>query len=168
MVRFKENNDTNTNININNEKNNDIDDNDKYNDSSNKKQIENNDINIDKFDINDNNNNKEINDIISNENKINIDNKNMKSDNFDKDINIDNYNENLIGENKQLLINKLKEEHKIGFKSKKNEAYKEPKISEENSEIDLKSDLNKNNDFSFDNFHIKSKSLKDMLKKKDE
>ena len=167
MVRFKENNDTNTNININNEKNNDIDDTDKYNDASNKKQIENNDINIDKFDIKDNNN-KEINDIISNENKINVDNKNMKSDNFDKDINIDNYNENLIGENKQLLINKLKEEHKIGFKSKKNEENKERQITEESNELELKSDSNKNNEFTFDNFQIKSKSLKDMLKKNDE
>ena len=176
MVRFKDNNNINQNNNINNENIDNV-----YNNINNKeKQNENNDTNVDKFNIEDNK--KEFDDLKQNENeniikpdennennnnKVDFDNKNLISNKDDNDIN-DSNNENLIGEKNQLLINKLKEEHKIGFKSKKNEAYKEPKISEENSEIDLKSDLNKNNDFSFDNFHIKSKSLKDMLKKKDE
>ena len=172
MVRFKENNNANQNMNINNEKKDNILDNKNINEIQNEN---NNDIKNDKYNFDDNNNNKELKEINQNKNfiesnennnKVNIDNKNIISNN---DIN-DSNNENLIVEKNQFLINKLKEEHKIGFKSRKNEENKEPKITEENNEIELKlkSDLNKNDEFNFDNFHIKSKSLKDMLKKKDE
>ena len=172
MVRFKENNNINQNMNINNEKKDNILDNKNINEIQNEN---NNDIKNDKYNFDDNNNNKELKEINQNKNfiesnennnKVNIDNKNIISNN---DIN-DSNNENLIVEKNQFLINKLKEEHKIGFKSRKNEENKEPKITEENNEIELKlkSDLNKNDEFNFDNFHIKSKSLKDMLKKKDE
>ena len=172
MVRFKENNNINKNMNINNEKKDNILDNKNINEIQNEN---NNDIKNDKYNFDDNNNNKELKEINQNKNfiesnennnKVNIDNKNIISNN---DIN-DSNNENLIVEKNQFLINKLKEEHKIGFKSRKNEENKEPKITEENNEIELKlkSDLNKNDEFNFDNFHIKSKSLKDMLKKKDE
>ena len=34
--------------------------------------------------------------------------------------------------------------------------------------MEAKSDINKDNEFSFNNFQIKSKSLKDMLKQNDE
>ena len=173
MVRFKENNNANQNMNINIEKKDNILDNNNINEI----QKEN------KYNLDDDNNNKELKDIKQyedenfiesnenneNNNKVNIDNKNIISNNDINDI-IDSNNENLIVEKNQFLINKLKEEHKIGFKSRKNEENKEPKITEENNEIELKlkSDLNKNDEFNFDNFNIKSKSLKDMLKKKDE
>ena len=69
-------------------------------------------------------------------------------------------------------MDKIKGEHKIGFKSKKEEEEnKEIKITEENSEsinkIDLDLDIKKD-EFSFQNFHARSKSLKDVLKKPDE
>ena len=114
------------------------------------------------------NTNKEINDIKENENIIESkENTSKINSEFNEEINKDSYNENLIGNN-QFLINKLKEEHKIGFKSKKNEDNKEQQITEENNEMEAKSDINKDNEFSFNNFQIKSKSLKDMLKQNDE
>ena len=167
MVRFKENNNINQNIEINNDNNkNDLYDN--TNDDKNKIQNENNDNNINKFDMMDNTN-KEINDIKQNDNNFIESKENTSKINseFNEEINKDSYNENLIGNN-QFLINKLKEEHKIGFKSKKNEDNKEQQITEENNEMEAKSDINKDNEFSFNNFQIKSKSLKDMLKQNDE
>ena len=69
-------------------------------------------------------------------------------------------------------MDKIKGEHKIGFKAKKEEEEnKEIKITEENSESINKIDLDmniKNDEFSFKHFQARSKSLKDVLKKPDE
>ena len=161
MVRFKENiNQENQNNNIN--EYNDINLEDKKEDDNNY-----NELNLDKK-------NDEMNEIKPKENIIESkDNNNYESNNSDPFKNQISENKEIeIEKNKFFLMDKIKGEHKIGFKSKKEEEEnKEIKITEENSEsinkIDL--DLNiKNDEFSFQNFHARSKSLKDVLKKPDE
>ena len=104
-------------------------------------------------------------------NNLNANNIN-ESNNFEIQKNIaKENNENEIEKNKLFLMDKIKGEHKIGFKAKKDEENKELKITESNNESEIKIDLDMNNkkdEFSFQNFHAKSKSLKDMLKKTDE
>ena len=172
MVRFKENNiqDNNNNIIL------------KNSEDQNDNNYEKPNIEIKKDEINDkipqeniidskeninqqlNNNNFNINN--SNENDI------YESNNFESPKNISKENnENEIEKNKMFLMDKIKGEHKIGFKGKKEEDNKELKITESNNESEIKIDLDmnkKNDEFSFQNFHARSKSLKDMLKKTDE
>ena len=166
MVRFKENT-FNNNENMYLKQNNVSDNN-------------NNDIlNVDdKINLDNNKliNNENIKDDLKESKENNIMNFNnndiiMNNNDFKEEINNNNTNENEIRQNNQNLINKLKEEHKIGFKSKKNEEKKESKLCEENNEQENKNDLdlnNKNSEFSFQNFHMRSKSLKDLLKKNEE
>ncbi len=77
-------------------------------------------------------------------------------------------------------MDKIKGEHKIGFKYRKEENNNEIKNTEENepnkitesntesiSKLDLDTN-NKNFDISYKNMEIKSKGLKDILKKNEE
>ena len=170
MVRFKENNDQDyKNINVQSLENQDNDNYDKPFIETKKEEI----IDIkpqekiidSKENINQKyNNNLNLNNL--NENNIN------EKNNFEipKNISKEN-NENEIEKNKIFLMDKIKDEHKIGFKAKKDEENRELKITESNNESEIKIDLDMNSkkdEFSFQNFHAKSKSLKDMLKKTDE
>ena len=143
MVRYKENNNDNDN-NINNN-------------------------------INENNmNNQNYNSINKEPNEIN----NIQPEENMKDINLINDNE--IEKNKISLMDKIKGEHKIGFKYRKEENNNEiknteenepNKITESNTESISKLDLDTNNqnfDISYKNMEIKSKGLKDILKKNEE
>ena len=143
MVRYKENNNDNDN-NINNN-------------------------------INENNmKNQNYNSINKEPNEIN----NIQPEENMKDINLINDNE--IEKNKISLMDKIKGEHKIGFKYRKEENNNEIKNTEENepnkitesntesiSKLDLDTN-NKNFDISYKNMEIKSKGLKDILKKNEE
>ena len=170
MVRFKENNNQDdNNINLKRLENQDNDNYEKPNIEMKKEEINNikpQENNIDsKENINQQyNNNLKLNNL--NANNIN------ESNNFEIQKNIaKENNENEIEKNKLFLMDKIKGEHKIGFKAKKDEENKELKITESNNESEIKIDLDMNNkkdEFSFQNFHAKSKSLKDMLKKTDE
>ena len=161
MVRFKENNNQeNQNNEINEYNNINIENKDKENDNNYDK------LNLDK-------NNEENNDIKPEENlKESKDNNNYESTNSEPFKNQINENKEIeIEKNKLNLMDKIKGEHKIGFKAKKEEENKEINITEENSEsinkIDL--DLNiKNDEFTFQHFQARSKSLKDVLKKPDQ
>ena len=162
MVRFKENNNQeNQNNDINEYNNINIENKDKENDNDHDK------LNMDK-------NNEENNDIKPEENlKESKDNNNYESTNSEPFKNQINENKEIeIEKNKLNLMDKIKGEHKIGFKAKKEEEEnKEINITEENSEsinkIDL--DLNiKNDEFTFQHFQARSKSLKDVLKKPDQ
>ena len=161
MVRFKENNNQeNQNNEIDEYNNINIENKDKENDNDHDK------LNMDK-------NNEENNDIKPEENlKESKDNNNYESTNSEPFKNQINENKEIeIEKNKLNLMDKIKGEHKIGFKAKKEEENKEINITEENSEsinkIDL--DLNiKNDEFTFQHFQARSKSLKDVLKKPDE
>ena len=156
MVRFKEikNNEQNNNVVENNN-----------NDNINLKIEENNN---NKLDININNN--EENNLKCNDNNKEIKENNIINSNnyeYNKDMNQDN-NFNEI-QNRNILIDKLKEEHKIGFKSKKIEENKETITSSENNETDKRIDTdNIEKEYNFTNFETKSKSLKNILKKNDE
>ena len=169
MVRFKENNNQDdNNINLKRLENQDNDNYEKPNIEMKKEEINNikpQENNIDsKENINQQyNNNLKLNNL--NANNIN------ESNNFEIQKNIaKENNENEIEKNKLFLMDKIKGEHKIGFKAKKDEENKELKITESNNESEIKMDLDMNNkkDEFFQNFHAKSKSLKDMLKKTDE
>ena len=161
MVRFKENNNQeNQNNEINEYNNINIENKDKENDN-----------NYDKLNLDENN--EENNDIKPEENlKESKDNNNYESTNSEPFKNQINENKEIeIEKNKLNLMDKIKGEHKIGFKAKKEEENKEINITEENSEsinkIDL--DLNiKNDEFTFQHFQARSKSLKDVLKKPDQ
>ena len=162
MVRFKENNNQeNQNNDINEYNNINIENKDKENDNDHDK------LNMDK-------NNEENNDIKPEENlKESKDNNNYESINSEPFKNQINENKEIeIEKNKLNLMDKIKGEHKIGFKAKKEEEEnKEIKITEENSESINKIDLDmniKNDEFSFKHFQARSKSLKDVLKKPDE
>ena len=162
MVRFKENNNQeNQNNDINEYNNINIENKDKENDNDHDK------LNMDK-------NNEENNDIKHEENlKESKDNNNYESINSEPFKNQINENKEIeIEKNKLNLMDKIKGEHKIGFKAKKEEEEnKEIKITEENSESINKIDLDmniKNDEFSFKHFQARSKSLKDVLKKPDE
>ena len=156
MVRFKEikNNEQNNNVYENNN-----------NDNINLKIDENNN---NKLDININNN--EENNLKCNDNNNEIKENNIMDSNnyeYNKEVNQDN-NFNEI-QNRNILIDKLKEEHKIGFKSKKIEENKEIITTSENNEIDKRIDTdNIEKEYNFTNFETKSKSLKNILKKNDE
>ena len=119
-----------------------------------------------------NNNQENQNNDINEYNNINIENNNYESINSEPFKNQINENKEIeIEKNKLNLMDKIKGEHKIGFKAKKEEENKEINITEENSEsinkIDL--DLNiKNDEFTFQHFQARSKSLKDVLKKPDQ
>ena len=149
MVRFKENNNVqnnfidnldNNNINTNINENNDHDLSNKINIS---KEIDNNKVNNENLIESKENNNKYLHDEKEN-------------------------NEKEIEKNKQFLMDKIKGEHKIGFKSKKDEENKDIKLTEENNDSEIKNDLDINSAFSVQNFEAKSKSLKNILKKNDE
>ena len=179
MVRFKENinQDNNDNNKLENNVNNDINsqnlsekDNNIYDKlNMDKQNIEKNDIKIKENIIDSEENiNHPPND---NNNITNLNKDNFESNNFEinKEI-IKENTENEIEKNKMFLMDKIKGEHKIGFKAKKEEENKEIKITEENNESENKIDLDmkiKNDEFSFQNFHARSKSLKDVLKKTD-
>ena len=133
-----------------------------------------NDININN-NINENNmNNQNYNSINKEPNEIN----NIQPEENMKDINLINDNE--IEKNKISLMDKIKGEHKIGFKYRKEENNNEiknteenepNKITESNTESISKLDLDTNNqnfDISYKNMEIKSKGLKDILKKNEE
>ena len=162
MVRFKENNFINNNNQINNIENEYL----KQNNMENNNDTPNNN---DKINLE--NNNKEENDEKIEDNLKDLKDNNIINNNNDFKEEINDNNENEIRQNNQNLINKLKEEHKIGFKAKKNEENKEPKVTEESNEQDNKNELDlnsKKNEFSFNSFHMRSKSLKDLFKKSDE
>ena len=148
MVRFKENNNVennfidnldNNNINKNISENNDHDLSNKINIS---KEIDNNKINNENLTESKENNNIHLHDEKEN-------------------------NEKEIEKNKQFLMDKIKGEHKIGFKSKKEEENKDVKLTEENNDSEIKNDLDINSAFSVQNFEAKSKSLNNILKKND-
>ena len=149
MVRFKENNNVqnnfidnldNNNINTNINENNDHDLSNKINIS---KEIDNNKVNNENLIESKENNNIHLHDEKEN-------------------------NEKEIEKNTQFLMDKIKGEHKIGFKSKKDEENKDIKLTEENNDSEIKNDLDINSAFSVQNFEAKSKSLKNILKKNDE
>ena len=162
MVRFKENNNQDdNNINLKRLENQDNDNYEKPNIEMKKEEI--NNIKPQENNIDSKENNLKLNNL--NANNIN------ESNNFEIQKNIaKENNENEIEKNKLFLMDKIKGEHKIGFKAKKDEENKELKITESNNESEIKMDLDMNNkkDEFFQNFHAKSKSLKDMLKKTDE
>ncbi len=170
MVRFKENNDQDyNNINVQSLENQDNDNYDKPFIETKKEEII--DIKPQEKIIDSKENIKEKYNNNLNLNNLNENNINEKN-NFEipKNISKEN-NENEIEKNKIFLMDKIKDEHKIGFKAKKDEENKELKITESNNESEIKIDLDMNSkkdEFSFQNFHAKSKSLKDMLKKTDE
>ena len=167
MVRFKEiNSDQNNNINEYNNTDNIYSKNNEENDK--KDDLKNLDkkIESDEIKVIDNKNQLE-------ENNINISNNFFQESNNKSEqnnLNLEN-KKSEIEKNKLFLMDKIKGEHKIGFKFQKDENKREINLTEENSESVSKIDLdmsNKKDEFSLQNFEAKSQGLKNMFKKSDE